>query len=250
MSRSRSPAGGGGASGSTRSTGARSSARRNSQPGPGRRHRARAPLPVRPSCSGSGAALRRRGDPRAGPAQAAARPLAAAGRSARADRRDSPSAGAERRLRRAHVAPSPRRACRRPRIPLADRRPPRRVLRLRRRTSSAPRSLDGAGLRGERRAVIAGIVLGEDEGLSESCARGFAPRASTTCWPYRVRTSRSSRVARSCSRPDRGLALCSARSAHWPRSPATCSRSAGSPRSCGQASQDARLACVARGEAE
>ena len=47
------------------------------------------------------------------------------------------------------------------------------------------------GLEGERRAVIAGIVLGEDEGLSQrSSVRASARPASITCSRCRARTSR------------------------------------------------------------
>ena len=159
-------------------------ARGNGRPGPGCRHRSRAPLPVRPPCPCSDAALRRRRDPRAGPAPAVARPLAAARRSPRADRRDSPPARAERRLRRAYVAPSPRRPCRRPRIALAHRRAPRRALGLRRRASRPPGPLDGAGARrraarGHRRDRARGRrgVIGEPAGT----VSGLGPLPPARC---------------------------------------------------------------------
>ena len=53
------------------------------------------------------------------------------------------------------------------------------------------RGLDG--LRGERRAVLAGVVLGEDEGLSDGCAPTSGRPGSTTYWPCPVRTSPCSR---------------------------------------------------------
>ena len=49
------------------------------------------------------------------------------------------------------------------------------------------RSAIAPGLAGERRAVLEGIVLGDDDGADRRrCARTSAPRASTTCWPSRA----------------------------------------------------------------
>ena len=64
-------------------------------------------------------------------------------------------------------------------------------------TGCAPtwRARSRPGITGERRAVLAGIVLGEDEGLVGRAPGASRPRGSTTCWPSRARTSPSSRSA-------------------------------------------------------
>ena len=94
------------------------------------------------------------------------------------------------------------------------------------------------GLHGERRAVIAGIVLGEDEGLSDESAREL-PRVRALPPARGLRSERGAdRGRRDPARlPDRTLAL--RRTARWRsrRSAATCSRSAGSRPSSGPASR-------------
>ena len=80
------------------------------------------------------------------------------------------SARSERRLRRARVARSARRSRRAARRRLADRRSPRRPRRFLRPAPAHVARAVAAGLDGERRAVLAGIVLGEDEGLDRRAA--------------------------------------------------------------------------------
>ena len=198
----------------------------------GRARASRSPAP--PRRSGSSCACRRsvrrfgrlRSRER-GAARAPARPLAAAGRPDRAARpRARCRAGLER-LRRAHLAAAPRRA----------RRPARRrwrqigrrgglggvADRLRARARAA-RSRPGST--GERRAVVEGIVLGDDAGaLGRGCASASARPGSTTCWRSRARTSCSSRAARSRSRGCSGSRAGSGSSARSRRSPRTCSPS-------------------------
>ena len=115
-----------------------------------------------------------RSAPRAGAARVAARPLAAAGSRARAasDRRGAARPGG--RLRRARLARAPRRPRRPARARLADGRPPRRHRRPLRSAPRARRARDRArGSTGERHAVLAGIVLGEDEGLTDELRDDF-----------------------------------------------------------------------------
>ena len=96
-------------------------------------------------------------------------------------------------------------------------------------------------LRGERRALVAGVVLGDDQGLSRGArATTSGPRASTTCWPSAGRTSCSSPAAVVAALPGcSGSRAGSGSSRRSPRSAATCSRSAGSRRSSGPASAGA-----------
>ena len=111
---------------------------------------------------------------RARPAPAPARPRAAPGRHPRARRAAEAAAPGLERLRRAHLAPAPRRPRGRHGKRLAHRRPPRRDRRLRGprpRLARAARSHPGST--GERRAVLEGIVLGEDEGLSPDLQDAF-----------------------------------------------------------------------------
>ena len=93
------------------------------------------------------------------------------------------------------------------------------------------------GLEGERRAVLAGIVLGEDEGLSEELrdsfkASGPLPPPGRLGAEHHVPRARRAR-ARVAARASRGSRPRSSRSR---RSPPTCSRSAGSPPSSAPAS--------------
>ena len=62
------------------------------------------------------------------------------------------------------------------------------------------------GTDGVRRGIVLGVVLGEDEGLSPTCRTTSVPRVSTTCSPYRARTSRSSPAG---STPSAGCCGCS-----------------------------------------
>ena len=116
---------------------------------------------------GRGAAVRRRAHPGAGAARAAGRARASAGCAARAAGAPGRPARARDRLRRARLARAarrPRRAARERR--LADRRPAGRD-RWRRRP--AARGIVGSRARprthgGERRRLLDGVVLGDDEG--------------------------------------------------------------------------------------
>ena len=195
-SRSRSPAGGGGACGSTRSTracsrprSARAGARSPSSPA--RRARSpfalRVPAEVRP--------LRRAPAPRAGAARAAARPLAAAGRRPRAagdGRRAARSGG---RLRRARLA-----ARRGVHVVLhggdwriVGRRGGIGGVSDRLRAQSRARSRPGS--RASAAPCSPGSCSARTRGSRTSCATTSRPPGSTTCWPSRGRTSRSSRSA-------------------------------------------------------
>ena len=73
------------------------------------------------------------------------------------------------------------------------RRPARRHRRARRPGArNAWRRSVAAGLHGERKALLEGVVLGDDSGLSRRAARrGSAPPGCTTCSRSRARTSRS-----------------------------------------------------------
>ena len=94
------------------------------------------------------------------------------------------------------------------------------------------------GLHGERRAVIAGIVLGEDEGLSDESAREL-PRFGALPPARGLRSERGAdRGRRDPARlADRTVAASSARSWRSRRSAGTCSQSAGSRPSSGPESQ-------------
>ena len=164
---------------------ARPRRRRSSSPGPP----ATTPFAIR--VPGRGPSLRHDPVPRAGAARAPAGARAAAGRRARAARAAGRAAWARDRLRRARLA-----------------RPARRARRAARRKACAS-SAGGAGsvasptgcartwrarlargTTGERRALLAGIVLGEDAGIDRSPAR-------------RVRGERSHAPARRL-RPEHG----------------------------------------------
>ena len=104
-------------------------------------------------------------------------------------RRAAPGA---RRLRRASVARAPGHPRRPRRVELAAGRTTRWSRRSRR-PASRPRSRRRRARHdGVRRAIVLGVVLGEDEGLPEPCRTTSAPPASTTSWPSRDRTSPSS----------------------------------------------------------
>ena len=225
-------AGGGGARASTRSTAARSRPRSAARAAPSssspRRRRRAASRSARRAASRrfDGRAV---DEPRA--ARAAARPLAAAGRDPRRARRGQAAARARARVRRAHLAAPPRRA-RRPAGRRVDAdRPPRRARRPRRPAAATARAARSRpGLAGERRAVLEGIVLGDDSALSRRAAPGLpasglyhllaVSAARTSCW---------SRPACSCSRGCSASAAGSASSARSRRSARTCSRSAPQP---------------------
>ena len=101
---------------------------------------------------------------------------------------------------------------------------------------SCPR--DGSGLHGERRAVIAGIVLGEDEGLSDELRANF--RASGLYHLLAVSGQNVALIAGGVILlvvSDRTVALRRTRSSRSRRSVGTCSQSAGSRLSCGRESQ-------------
>ena len=66
------------------------------------------------------------------------------------------------------MAPAPGRPRRAARRPLAARRPQGRPRRHRRQAAGAARTVDRTGLHGERRGVIEGIVLGDEQALSPS----------------------------------------------------------------------------------
>ena len=204
--RSRCSGRGGVACASTRSTGASleppsARSRRRGR----RRHRARAADAIRAARCRRVEALRRRSRARARPARAPGGPRAAAGlaglsSSSRVGRRGRPTT-----VRRARLARAPGRPRRPPRRPLAARRPARRP-RGRGRPAAARSPDDRPGLYGRAARGLAGIVLGEDEGLSDELRDAFGPPA------YHLLAVSGSNVgvsspARSSSRGCRRLAL-------------------------------------------
>ena len=76
-------------------------------------------------------------------------------------------------------------------------------------------------LAGERRAVLEGIVLGDDSQLSDGLRQDFRRRASLTSLPFQDKRCASSQPAYSGSRGCSGSVGSPGRSVRWPRSAAT-----------------------------
>ena len=171
------------------------------------------PLPAaRP---GRRSALRRASGARGGAARAAAGSRAAAGRAP--VRRSSPSSSRAGPTTASTSGPGSRRKGIHV-VLRADRwRARRHARRVSARSPTAcartsRRSL-ARGASGERGAVLAGVVLGDDQAVVADAARpASARRGSTTCWPCPGRTSRSSPSACSSSPPCSACRACSRRS--------------------------------------
>ena len=201
-----------------------------------RRDRTGAAHPVQRACPGAGRAVRPPGRARAHPARAPGGTRAAAGRPARARPRAARAAAAPRGVQRARLARAAGRARRRARRTLATRGRRGGVAGTADRLREALAGSIAPGLTGERAAVVAGIVLGEDQGLSDELGDAF--RVSGLYHLLAVSGSNvgvvvAAAIGLATAAVSRAGSDTSSRSSG---SSATSPPSAGSPRSCGPAS--------------